>query len=117
MPYLQNYDPLDRQREFKNPVCAALLPHERARELLMGAVAEANEKALASDKPSFVVEGPLGVEKGYVARIAVDGEFLGCVYAYCFQETVASGDAIQRAARRSRPSASAATACRRPSGA
>jgi len=94
---VQNFDPLDRQREFKNPVCAAVLPHDRGRELLMGAIAQANEKALESTETSFVVDGPLGVEKGYVARIAVDEEFLGCVYAYCFQESPASGDAIQRA--------------------
>src|SRR5262249_44345412 len=83
---VRNYDPLDRQREFKNPLCATLLPKERGRELVMKAMSDANERAFKSDKPHFLVDGAMGIEKALVSRISVENEFLGTVFAYSFIE-------------------------------
>ncbi len=94
---VRNYDPLDRQREFRNPLCAMLLPKEKGRELLMKALGSANEKVYRIEKPHVVVEGPLGVESVLVSRIVVDNEFLGSVYAYCFIEKTLSTEARTKA--------------------
>ena len=89
---VRNYDPLDRQREFKNPICASLLPHDAGREFLIGSIADANEQMEKSKVPSQVINGPLGFEKGFASKITIDGEFFGSVYAYCFTEgSVAEG--------------------------
>src|SRR6201989_2976157 len=69
---VRNYDPTDRQREFKNPLSASLLPKEKGRQWLLKAVTEANEAAFKSDQSHIVVDGPVGVEKILVSRIAVD---------------------------------------------
>ncbi|MBC7691283.1 MAG: sigma 54-interacting transcriptional regulator [Methylotenera sp.] len=84
---VRNYDPLDRQREFKNPLSAHLLPKEKSRAWIMKSMAEANEKAFKTEAPHFVWEGPAGVESVLVSRISIDNEFLGSVYAYSFLET------------------------------
>ncbi|MBY0469650.1 sigma 54-interacting transcriptional regulator [bacterium] len=89
---VRNYDPLDRQREFKNPLCATLLPKDKGRELVLKAIAEANEKAFKSDQSHLVLDGPAGFEKVLVSRIAVDNDFLGSVFAYCFVENEVSAD-------------------------
>ena len=83
---VRNFDPLDRQREFKNPLCATLLPKEAGRELVMKAIADANEKLYRSEKQHLIVEGPLGFEKAFISRIHVDNDFLGSVYAYCYSD-------------------------------
>lgn len=80
---LRNYDPQDRQREFKNPLCATLLPQEKGRELLLKSFAETNEKAFHAQGTNLTVQGPLGFEHVLVSRIVVDGDFLGSVVAYC----------------------------------
>lgn len=81
---VRNYDSNDRQREFRNPVCAALLPREKGREALLKAMASANEKLFQSQKPNLEIDGPLGFEKGFISRISIDGEYWGSVYAYCY---------------------------------
>ena len=83
---VRNYDPLDRQREFKNPLCATFLPKEKGREVLLNAMQSANEKIFQTEGQHTVVDGPWGFEKVFVSRIAVDNEFLGSVYAYCYVE-------------------------------
>ena len=83
---VRNYDPLDRQREFKNPLCATFLPKEKGREVLLAAMSQANEKVFHGDVQHVVVDGPWGIEKALISRIAVDNEFLGSVYAYSFVE-------------------------------
>ena len=83
---VRNYDPLDRQREFKNPLCQTLLPKEKGRELVLKAIAEANEKIYVSDRPRVAFEGPAGVESMLASRITVDNEFLGTVFAYSYIE-------------------------------
>lgn len=83
---LRNYDPSDRQREFKNPLCRSLLPHDQSREWLLSALSDANEQVFSGKQKRVVLEGPVGVEKLVVSRIEVDGDFLGSVVAYSFCE-------------------------------
>ena len=94
---VRNYDALDRQREFKNPLCANLLPKDKGREWLLKSMAAANEQAFKSDKPHFVFEGPTGIDNVLVSRISIDNEFLGTVYAYSFIEKPISKDAQAKA--------------------
>lgn len=83
---VKNYDPLDRQRQFKNPFCATLLPHDQGRELILKHMSQCNEKAFNSEGKRFVVDGPVGCEKVIISPIVSNGEYLGSVYAYCFIE-------------------------------
>ncbi|MGE0616417.1 MAG: sigma-54 interaction domain-containing protein [Bacteriovoracia bacterium] len=83
---VKNYDPLDRQRMFKNPLCALLLPTDKGRELVLKHMTEANESFLKGDPAHKVVDGPMGVEKAFITPITMDGEFLGSVFAYSFIE-------------------------------
>lgn len=94
---IKNYDPLDRQREFKNPLCATLLPQEKGRELVINSILAANEKAYHSDKPHFLHEGPTGIENILVSRIVVDNEFLGSVFAYCYLDQAVPADKRSKA--------------------
>ncbi len=87
---IRNYDPADRQREFKNPVCATLLPKDKGREMVMKAVAQANERIFTSDQTHMLLEGPTGVERVLVSRISVGSDFLGSVYACSFFEEPAT---------------------------
>lgn len=92
---VRNYEPNDRQREFKNPVCAALLPRDKGREALLKAMSDANEKLFKSQKQNLEIDGPLGFEKGFISRVSIDGEYWGSVYAYCYSSksvTTASAD-------------------------
>src|ERR1700674_5233971 len=73
--HVRNYDPLDRQREFKNPLTATLLPKDKGRELMMKFVVETNEKISRGTQPHLIVPGPAGVESVFVSRITVDDEF------------------------------------------
>ena len=93
---VQNYDPLDRQREFRNPLCAHLLPKEKGRDFILQSFVATNEKAFKIEKPHFVIEGPLGVESILISRIVVDNEYLGSVFAYCFIEKEISPEAKNR---------------------
>jgi two-component system response regulator HupR/HoxA len=89
---VRNYDPLDRQREFKNPLTASLLPKEKGRAFMLKAIAEANEKVYRGEQPHVVVTGPLGFEKVLISRITVDNEFLGSVFAYSYLEKEVSAE-------------------------
>ena len=97
---VRNYDPLDRQREFKNPVVATCLPKEKGREILMKAMTQANEKVFKGETAHAIIDGPWGIEKGFVSRISVENEFLGSVFAYCFTEGALTEKAKKEAASR-----------------
>ncbi len=94
---VKNYDPLDRQREFKNPLSAHLLPKDKGRENVLKAFASANEQAFKSDQPHFVVTGPTGLENILVSRITVDNEFLGSVFAYSYIEKPLTAEQKEKA--------------------
>lgn len=96
--HVRNYDPTDRQREFKNPLSATLLPKEKGREVVLRAVAAANERMFNEKSAHVVMDGPMGVEKVLVSRIALDNEFLGSVYAFSYIEETVPAD--RRAAAR-----------------
>ncbi|OFZ02677.1 MAG: nitrogen fixation protein NifA [Bdellovibrionales bacterium GWC1_52_8] len=81
---VRNYDPTDRQREFRNPLCAHLLPKDKGRELIMKAVTEANELAYKSDQAHLTMSGPLGIEQFVISRITIDQDYLGSVFAYSY---------------------------------
>jgi transcriptional regulator with PAS, ATPase and Fis domain len=83
---VRNYDPQDRQREFKNPLTATLLPKEKGRGWVLKWIAETNEKVFRDNQQHVVVPGPSGFEKVLVSRITVDNEFLGSVFAYSYVE-------------------------------
>ena len=89
---VRNYDPLDRQREFKNPLTANLLPKDRGREWVLKSIAEANEKIFKSDQPHLSIPGPAGVENIVVSRISVDQDFLGSVCAYSYIDAQITDD-------------------------
>jgi two-component system response regulator HupR/HoxA len=82
---VRNFEASDR-RDFRNPLSALLLNKEKGRELVFGAIAEANERLFKSGDSHMALDGPTGAEKVLVSRIAIDGDFLGSVYAYCFLE-------------------------------
>ncbi len=94
---VKNYDPLDRQREFRNPLCATLLPKEAGRKLLLDAMVRANEKVFESGKGQLQLMGPCGVERAVVSPIMIDGDFLGSVYAYSTIERALNETEIQSA--------------------
>lgn len=83
---IRNFDPLDRQREFKNPLCATLLPKEQGRNLVFNVLTSWTEKVYKTEKPHLILQGPFGFENVLASRIVVDNEFLGSVFAYCFVE-------------------------------
>src|SRR3954466_8134090 len=64
--HVRNYDPLDRQREFKNPLCATFLPKEKGREMVLKAISDANEKVFKAEKQNLLITGPVGVETCFV---------------------------------------------------
>src|ERR1700730_1029966 len=76
---VRNFDPLDRHKEFKNPLAAALMPKEKGREWVVKCTAAANEQAYKSDQTHLPVPGPTGCEPVFVSRISIDNEFLGSV--------------------------------------
>ena len=59
--HVRNYDPQDRQREFKNPLSASLLPKEKGRTWLLKSIAEANEKVFRENQSHAVLTGPAGL--------------------------------------------------------
>jgi two-component system response regulator HupR/HoxA len=94
---VRNYDPLDRQREFKSPLSASLLPKDKGRAFVLKAFADANEQAFRSSEQHLVMTGPCGIEKMVVSRIAVGSDFLGSVIAYSFTEKAVDKDASHKA--------------------
>ncbi len=89
---VRNFDPLDRQREFKNPLCATLLPKEKGREWLLPAMAEACDRLSRAGQAHMVVGGPVGLEKFVVSRIQAGNDFMGCVVAFSYIEGELSAD-------------------------
>ncbi len=83
---VQNYDPSDRQRQFKNPICASLLPYEKGRELLLSKFNSVVEKLYEGSGDTLIFDGPLGIEKGLICPIKIDGDILGAVCAFSFIE-------------------------------
>lgn len=94
---IKNYDPLDRQREFRSPISASLLPRDKGRETLLKAFLDANERAFKSTEPHFVVTGPVGFENVLVSRIALGDEFLGSVVAYSYIDKPANAETRAKA--------------------
>ncbi len=80
---IRNFDPNDKSRDWKNPL-AREFTREKTRERFFKHVSEMNEKALKSDKKSFVDKGPSGFEQVIVSRIAHGNDFHGTVYAFCY---------------------------------
>ncbi|MBI4925243.1 MAG: sigma 54-interacting transcriptional regulator, partial [Bdellovibrio sp.] len=81
---IKNYDPADKTRIYRNPICSYLFGSEQGKELVLKTIANSYEKAVKSDKTHFFLEGPLGVENILVSRIIVENDCLGHVFAYCF---------------------------------
>lgn len=81
---VRNYNVLEARKDFKNPLCNILFSREVSRKALFTNVARMSEKLQQSTKPIPVWEGPLGCEKSAAFPIVVEGEYLGCVYAYPF---------------------------------
>lgn len=94
---VRNFDPLDRQREFKNPISATLLPKEKGREFLLNFMKEANEKVFGSDQAHLVIPGPTGAEQVVVSRIAIGNDFFGSVIAYSIIEREIPADVKAKA--------------------
>jgi len=94
---VRNFDALDKTREFKNPLSAVLLAREKGRELVFHHAAEMNEKVFRGERGSFAGQGPVGCESVVVSRIAIDQEFLGSVYAFCYTERAVSAEAREQA--------------------
>src|SRR6185436_7665031 len=93
---VRNYDPLDRQREFKNPLAASLLPKEKGRALVLSMMSQANERIYKGGEAHLVVPGPCGGENVFVSRIAVVAEFPGSGNAYSFDNQAPPEDPNQR---------------------
>ena len=83
---IRNYDPYDRQREFKNPICGNLLPKDPGRELLTNFFREVSDQFSQNPEQHWMSQGPLGFESFFAAKVILDGEYLGAVVAYCHVE-------------------------------
>mgnify|MGYP001558776109 CR=1 FL=1 len=83
---VRNLDTSDREKELRNPFSNLLLNKDSGRDLVMRSASEANERLFKSSEPYLVLEGPIGFEKILVARVSIDNEFLGSIYAFCFLE-------------------------------
>lgn len=93
---VRNFDSLDRQKEFRNPLSSLLFSKEKGRNAIFKCIAEANENVLHSNQAHIVVPGPMGVENVLVSRISVDNDFLGSVFAYSFVEKSVAQEAKSR---------------------
>jgi two-component system response regulator HupR/HoxA len=96
---VRNYDPYDRQREFKNPLCGNLLPKEPGREMVLNFFREVSDLFSQHKDPHWISNGPLGFEKFFAAKVQLDGEYLGAVVAYCHVENDVPGDAVVKASK------------------
>jgi hypothetical protein len=94
---IRNYDPYDRQREFKNAMCANLLPKEQGREWLTGFFREVSDQLSQNSDHHWISAGPLGFEKFFATKVVIDGEYLGAVVAYSHVEHEVSAEAIAKA--------------------
>jgi len=94
---VRNFDVLDKNRDLKNPLSSVLLNKEKGREFVFQHAKEMNEKVFRGDRPSFSEQGPVGCEQVVVSRIAIDQEFLGSVYAFCYTERAVTPEAREQA--------------------
>ena len=94
---VRNYDPYDRQREFKNPLCANLLPKDLGREMVLNYFRDTSDNFSQMKDSHLIVNGPLGFEKVFAAKVALEGEYLGAVIAYCHVEDSVSIEKISAA--------------------
>ncbi len=99
---MRNFDPNDRQREFKNPICANLLPKDKGREWIANYFREHAEKNGDHRESHWVLNGPLGFEKVVFSKVQHDGEYNGCVAAYCFFDAEISKEKINEVAERAK---------------
>ena len=95
---VRNYDPYDRQREFKNPLCANLLPKDQGREFLLSYFRETSERFSQEKDSNHVFAGPLGFEWVFASKVSLEGEYLGSVVAYCHVDGNIPADKLQLAA-------------------
>src|SRR6476660_2716873 len=94
---VRNYDPYDRQREFKNPLCGNLLPKDQGRELLLNFFKETSDRFSQDKENNWVINGPFGFDKVFASKVILDGEYLGSVVAYCHVDSVINGDKLKTA--------------------
>ncbi len=96
---VRNYDPYDRQREFKNPICGNLLPKDPGREMLLNFFKETSERFSQDKENNWIINGPLGFEKVFASKVMLDGEYLGAVIAYCHVDASTNPEKLQAAAQ------------------
>ena len=96
---VRNYDPYDRQREFKNYLCGNLLPKDQGREFLLNFFKETSERFSQDKENNWVINGPLGFEKVFASKVILDGEYLGSVIAYCHVDATSNPEKIHEAAQ------------------
>jgi two-component system response regulator HupR/HoxA len=96
---IRNYDPYDRQREFKNPLCGNLLPKDSGREMLMNFFREVSDQFSQSPDQHWMSQGPLGFENFFAAKVTLDGEYLGAVVAYCHVERAVTAEQLAKASK------------------
>ena len=94
---VRNYDPYDRQREFKNSICGNLLPKDTGREWLMSYFREISDQFSQNKDNHWVTAGPLGFEKLFASKVILDGEYLGAVVAYCHIDGSISAELLAHA--------------------
>lgn len=94
---VRNYDPYDRQREFKNPLCANLLPKEAGRDRVLSFFRETSDQFSQQKDHHLTTQGPFGFEKIFASKVVLDGEYLGSVIAYCHVESAVDAKAIAAA--------------------
>ena len=80
---VQNYDPADKTREFKNPVLSPLLNKPEGRDAFFDYLRSLGGSLYESGEERKEFSGLLDFERVFVSRVAVDQSFLGCVVAYC----------------------------------
>jgi len=91
--FLKNHDLSNIKTEFKNPLFKMLLKSEVGREKFLQSTQESNETLFNGSEKNLVITGPFGFEKAFVSQINVEGEYLGCVYAYSYlEDKVSSSD-------------------------
>jgi transcriptional regulator with PAS, ATPase and Fis domain len=94
---VRNYDPYDRQREFKNALCGNLLPKEPGREVVLNFFRDLSDRFSQAKDPHWIAEGPFGFEKFFAAKVSLDGEYLGAVVAYCHMDREVQPELIAKA--------------------
>jgi two-component system response regulator HupR/HoxA len=97
---VRNYDPYDRQREFKNPMCANLLPHDKSRVWLTDFFKDAADRVAQKQEQHSIMTGPMGFEKVFCTKVQLEGEYLGSVIAYCHMDSSPDAQAVTAAANR-----------------